>query len=250
MSSIAAILKQTAHRPWPLPTAPWRGFMRWRDLAFLHWPVPAGLLEARLPAGLELDRYDGQAWIGVVPFRMQGVRHRWLPPVPTATTFAEINVRTYVRAGGRAGVWFFSLDAASRLAVRGARRGFNLPYFDAAMRMQREGSTLAYESRRTHPGAPPAEFRGTYLPVGEPYHALRATLDHWLTERYCFFGEDRSGRLYRVDVHHEPWPLQGATASIERNTMTEAAGVPLPDSAPLAHFASSLDVVAWAPVRL
>jgi uncharacterized protein len=250
MTSIGSILARTAHRPWPLPTAPWRGFMRWSDLAFLHWPVPASALEPHLPAGLELDTHEGRAWIGVVPFRMVDVRHRWLPPIPTATTFAELNVRTYVRAGGRAGVWFLSLDAASRLAVRGARLGFNLPYFDAGMQVRWRGETVEYRSDRTHRGAPAARFRARYRPAGEPYLATPCTLDHWLTERYCFFGMNRRGRVYHVDVHHAPWPLQGADVRIEENTMTEASGVPLPATAPLAHFASSLDVLAWPPVRL
>jgi uncharacterized protein len=250
MLPIAAILDRTAHRPWPLPSAPWRGFMRWTDLAFLHWPVPRGALEPHLPAGLELDTFDQQAWIGVVPFRMEGVRHRWLPPIPTAGSFAEINVRTYVRSGDRAGVWFLSLDAESWLAVRGARFGFNLPYFDAEMQVRRDGSTVEYRSTRTHRNAATAEFRARYQPTSAPYTARPGTLDHWLTERYCLFGQTRSGQVYHVDVHHVPWPLQEAEATIDENTMTEAGGVPLAGAAPLVHVVSSLDVLAWSPVRL
>lgn len=225
-------------------------FMRWCDLAFLHWPVPREHLQARLPSGLELDTYEGQAWIGVVPFRMEDVHHRWMPPVPSAATFPEINVRTYVRAGGRAGVWFFSLDAASWLAVRGARLGFNLPYFDADMQVQRRGATVEYRSRRTHQGAPGAEFRAQYQPVGPVYHALPDTLEYWLTERYCLFGQSRSGRVYSVDVHHAPWPLQQAKAVIEQNTIAHASGIHLPEVAPLVHYASSLDVLAWGRLPL
>jgi uncharacterized protein YqjF (DUF2071 family) len=241
----AAILADAGHRPWPLPRGPWRGFMRWSSLAFLHWPVPADALRPHLPPELELDTFDGRAWIGVVPFRMEGVRHRGLPPVPTAADFAEVNVRTYVRGGGRAGVWFFSLDAASRLAVRGARWGLGLPYFDAAMRMRRDGDAVDYRSVRTHRGAPAAELRARYRPAGEPYHAAPGTLDHWLTERYRLFGRRRSGRVYGIDVHHAPWPLQRAEVEIERNTMAAASGIHLPDAPPLAHFASPVDVLAW-----
>lgn len=225
-------------------------FMRWCDLSFLHWPVSCEALQAHLPSGLELDTYGGQAWIGVVPFRMEDVHHRGTPPIPSAATFPEINVRTYVRAGRRTGVWFLSLDAASWLAVRGAKLGFNLPYFDAEMQVQRRGTMVEYRSRRTHRGAPGAEFRARYQPVGPTYLAVPETLEYWLTERYCLFGQSRSGQVYYVDVHHAPWPLQQAEVVIEQNTMAHASGIKLPEVAPLVHFASSLDVLAWGRVRL
>jgi uncharacterized protein len=224
--------------------------MRWRDLAFLHWPVAAEPLRALLPPSLELDTFDGAAWIGVVPFRMEGVRHRWLPPLPTARTFPEINVRTYVRGGDRPGVWFLSLDAGSRLAVRGARLGLNLSYFDAEMRVLGDHGGVEYRSRRAHRGAPAASFHARYAPTGEPSPARPGTLDSWLTERYRLYGRRRSGRVYAIDIHHAPWPLQAARVVIERNTMAEAAGVRLPDAAPTAHFARRLDVLAWAPARV
>ena len=146
----------TSHRAYPPPSS--RPVMRmgWDMLAFLHWPVPAAALAARLPRGLALDTFEGQAYLGVVPFEMARTRFRWAPAIPTATRFLELNVRTYVTAGGRPGVWFFSLDAASKLAVRGARATFRLPYFDAKMAARREGDTVHYTSERTHRGAPPA----------------------------------------------------------------------------------------------
>jgi uncharacterized protein len=224
--------------------------MRWSDLAFLHWPVPAGPLQALLPADLQLDTFDGQAWIGVVPFRMEGVRHRWSPPVPGADTFPELNLRTYVRGGDRAGVWFFSLDAASRLAVRGARLGLNMPYFDAAMQLRRTGNVVDCVSRRTHRRAPDAEFSASYEPTGVPFLTQPGSLEHWLTERYCFFGTTRYGGLYAVDVHHLPWPLQPARVTVRINTVADAFAIQLPSREPLAHFAATIDVVAWPPARL
>lgn len=223
--------------------------MRWCDLAFLHWSLPVAALAPRIPAPLVLDTFAGQAWLGVVPFRMEAVRYRLSPAVPGTTAFAELNVRTYVRApDGRAGVWFFSLDAASWLAVRGARLLYNLPYFDAEMRLAAEGTVIRYASRRTHRGAPAAEFAATYHPTGPVYHAAPGTLDHWLTERYCLFAQSTRGRVGYQDVHHQPWPLQPGEASIERNTMVAAAGLRLPDAPPLVHFARSLNVLAWGGV--
>jgi uncharacterized protein YqjF (DUF2071 family) len=219
--------------------------MRWCDLAFLHWPVSASTLRSLVPASLEVDTYDGFAWVGVVPFRMEGVRLRGAPPLPTTHAFPEINVRTYVRAAGRAGVWFFSLDAASRLAVRGARFLYNLPYFDAEIVVATEGDLVSYDSRRVHQGAPDARFAATYQPAGEVYEAAPGTLDHFLVERYCLFMFDDRRGLGLLDIDHQPWPLQRAGTKIAVNTMAAAAGVRLPELAPLAHFARSLEVRAW-----
>lgn len=238
------LLAQTAHRPWPVPDQRWLMFMRWTDLAFLHWKVPADALRVHLPSGLELDTYDGDAWLGIVPFRMEGVRFRGLPPIPTASTFPELNVRTYVRAGGRAGVWFLSLDAGSRLAVQGARAGLSLPYFHARMRLTSRSTAVEYESLRLDRRAPPASFRAEYEPDGAVQPPVADALEHWLTERYCLFGRSRADRLYFMEIHHVPWPLQQASVRIEQNSMADHV-FPIHGMQPLVHFARRQDVVAW-----
>lgn len=245
-----AILKETDHRPWPLPRKPWGLQMSWRDLAFLHWPVSPEQVRPLLPAGLTLDTFDRSAWIAVTPFRMADVRVRMAPPIPTTSNFPELNVRTYVRAGDRPGIWFLSLDAGSRLAVRSARFALNLPYFDAEMKVQRTGERLAYRSRRTHRGAPPATFRGSYGPTGPAAPPVAGSLEHWLTERYCLFTVGAGKRIFELDIHHRPWPLQPAAAAIETNSMVEAGGIRLPVIPPLVHYAGSLDVLAWPPFAL
>jgi hypothetical protein len=226
--------------------------MLWCDLAFLHWPVPADVLRPLVPPGLDIDTFDGHAWLGVVPFRMEGVRLRGAPRVPTTHAFPEINVRTYVRAGDRNGVWFFSLDASSRLAVRGARYLYNLPYFDAQITVTTTGGDahagVSYVSRRVHRHARPAEFVAQYAPVGEIYEPTPGTRDHFLVERYCLFMHDERRGLGRLDVDHRPWPLQQGRAAITTNTMADAAGIALPQIEPLVHFARALDVVAWTRV--
>ena len=140
----------------------------WHDLLFAHWPVAAGVLREKVPPELALDLHDGQAWIGVVPFRMSNVGARALPPVPTASTFLELNVRTYVRVRDKPGVYFFSLDAASRLAVAAARTLFQLPYFHADMHLDVTGQEVRYESRRRARG-PSARFVARYAPSGQAY---------------------------------------------------------------------------------
>jgi uncharacterized protein YqjF (DUF2071 family) len=220
--------------------------LTWNELLFAHWPVPAAALAPHIPAGLTLDTYEGQAWVGVVPFHMTGVRVRGLPPIPTAARFAEINLRTYVVAGEKPGVWFFSLDAASPLAVAIARATFFLPYFNARFSIQqRDGAAVEYTSRRTHRGAPPGEFAGWYRPTGPVFQTRRGTLEDWLTARYCLYSLGAGGRLFRGEIHHAPWPLQIAEAEITRNTLASGQGITLPDTAPLLHYAHQLEVLCW-----
>lgn len=227
------------------PNRPWAMSMRWEDLLFMHWPVRPELLRPLIPAGLEIDTYEGDAWIGIVPFGMSRVRPRFVPPLPWISKFLELNVRTYVTARGRPGVWFFSLDAANPLAVRVARRFFHLPYFDAAMSMCKKNGRIQYESTRIHRVAPPASFSAAYGPTGPITIAERGGLADFLTNRLCLYCANSSGQLFRGDIDHPAWPLQPAEAEIEQNQMAEAIGIKLPDTKPLLHFSAKLDVVAW-----
>jgi uncharacterized protein YqjF (DUF2071 family) len=243
-----APLDDVSHRPWPLPRRPWILAQQWHDLLFAHWPVPVAGLRPLVPPALELDTFDSEAWVGVVPFRMMGVRPRGVPAASWYSEFPELNVRTYVRVGDRAGVYFFSLDAASPVAVWTARRWAGLPYFHAEMNMAHERDAISYRSRRVDQSGVPAELVARYAPKGVPFRAERSSLDHWLTERYCLYTVDAQGAR-RVDVHHAPWPLQVADADFTRNTMALAAGIALPDTPPILHFAKRLDVVTWSPIR-
>ena len=243
------LLDATSHRPWPLPRGPWVMAQVWHDLLFAHWPIPIDALRARVPKCLELDTFEGRAWLGIVPFRMTGVRLRLTPPLPGLSAFPELNVRTYVVHHDRPGVFFFSLDAASPLAVAAARAWFALPYYRGRMRCDPEGEGIRYAHERTHAGAPPARLEVRYAPVGPVFRARTGSLEHWLTERYCLYAV-RGERAWRADIHHAPWPLQLATASFERNTMAGAHGLELPPEAPLLHFSRRQDVVVWNPVRV
>ena len=177
-------------------------FQRWHELLFAHWPVPAEPLRARLPAGLELDTFEGEAWLGVVPFRMSAVRLRGAPALPGVSAFPELNLRTYVRRGEQRGVWFFSLDAASALAVRAARLWFHLPYFEARMTCDGRADGVHYRSERTHRGAPAAALVARYAPRAAVELARPGSLEHFLTARYCLFAATLRGALLRGDIHH------------------------------------------------
>jgi uncharacterized protein YqjF (DUF2071 family) len=231
---------------------PWVMAQRWHDLLFMHWALEPSALAPLLPAPLVPELFDGRAWLGIVPFRMTGVRLRATPPLPWLSAFPELNVRTYVSLPGRdgtprPGVWFFSLDAARWLAVQAARASFGLPYFQAAMRCEPDGEAIRYASRRRGEGVG-AELAGRYEPAGPVRVTERGTLEHFLTARYCLYAVDRRGRLRRAEIDHAPWPLQPAVAEIERNTMTAPLGLRLPPVEPLLHFARRLEVRVWAPV--
>ena len=189
-----------------------------------------------IPAALELDTFDGWAWLGVVPFRMTGVRPHYLPAFPSLSAFPEINVRTYVTTPGRSGVWFFSLDAASWLAVRGARLWYGLPYYDARMRVIQQGETVHYHSTRTHRHTPAETFDASYTPMCGLSHPVPARWSTGSRRATVCTQIDRLGHVGYGDIHHAPWPLQAATAEVKSNTMAMPLHIDLPRTQPVLHF--------------
>jgi uncharacterized protein YqjF (DUF2071 family) len=182
---------------------------------------------------------------------MQGVMRRPLPDLPWVSAFPELNVRLYVEYDGKPGVWFLSLDATNFLAVWAARLLFHLPYHRARIAIEpqddRQGDRFAYASARSHGGP---RFCADYGPSSPVYHASPGTLEHWLTERYCLYAQAPDGGLWRTEVHHAPWPLQRATATIAENSMLAPHGLPIADPPALLHFARQIDVVVWSPRRV
>jgi uncharacterized protein YqjF (DUF2071 family) len=204
-------------------------------------------MQPLVPSQLTLDTFDGQCWVGVVPFHMSGVSRRGFPALPGLSRFPELNVRTYVIHSGKPGVYFFSLDAANLPAVWAARAFYHLPYFHAAMTAREQDGSIHYSSSRYRA---PAEFRGLYRPTSEARLAAKGSIEHWFTERYCLYPEHR-GQLYCSEIHHQPWPLQSAEADFQNNTVAAASGISLPDATPLLLFARRLNVFIWplCPVR-
>lgn len=219
--------------------------MRWEHLLFLHWPLDPAVLRPHIPEQLEVDTFDGRAWVGVVPFLMAATRLRWLPAMPFAHRFLECNLRTYVRnrGDGHPGVWFFSLDAESRLAVSGARLGFGLPYFFADMKYSLDGDRVSYASRRIDRRAPPATFEASWRPTTSSRPAAAGSLEHFLVERYCLYTRCR-GRLMRGDIEHQPWQLASADVDIQQLDMAQLLGCSLEGPPISALAAEPLDVVA------
>lgn len=243
-----SVVEVTAHRPWPIPDAPWLMTQTWNNLLFAHWRVDASQIRRAVPEVFDLDLFDGEAWLGIVPFFMTNVGARRLYSVPWLSAFPELNVRTYVRVGERPGVYFFSLDAGRHLAVLAARALLNLPYYVAVMNVAHRGDVVDYRSTRR--GGRRAEFRATYGPASAPFAATAGSIEYFLTERYCLYHRDRHGRAYRLEIHHRPWCLQLARAEIALNTMAAANDLTTNDAPLLLHFARRQDVVTWLPTRL
>ncbi len=215
----------------------------WQHLLFLHWVVPADHIRRLLPAGLELDTFEGNAYVGLIPFTMTGVRPSFLPPAGPLSNFHEVNVRTYVHVGGQhPGVWFFSLDAANPLAVIGARALYKLPYYFARMSLKlSSGGVIDYSSDRRLAGPRPAACSLSYRPYAEARPALVGTLDHFLVERYILYARS-GGRPYRGRIHHRPYPLQQAELLSFSETLLAAARIARPANPPLIHYARELRV--------
>lgn len=240
------IAQQQDQRQWAPPARPWLIRQTWQDLLFAHWPVSPAMLRPLIPAQLALETFGGDAWVGVVPFDLSSLSVR---PTPhrLRLAFPELNVRTYVTVQDKPGVWFFSLDAASLLAVLGARAAFHLPYYWAAMQMSEQDGWITYRSQRR--GSSTARFAGRYRPTGPAFVSAPESLERWLTARYCLYAASRAGHILRADINHDPWQLQLAEAEITENTMASAQGITLSGS-PILHFARRTDMVNWAPERV
>ena len=223
----------------------------WHHLLFLHWEIPAPELQAMVPPELTIDTFEGKAYVGLIPFTLSNVRPVLTPPIPFLSRFHEVNVRTYVhRDGADPGVWFFSLDTSSTLAVDGARAFYKLPYFHAQMEFDDSGE-LELISRRDDPtGAKPADIHVRYQPVEGPVApAAPGTLDHFLVERYVLYSMDKHHQLRGARVHHQPYPLQRAEVSKLEETLVWAAGIRRPDAVPIRHYAREVNVEIDPPTK-
>lgn len=238
------MLNHTNHRPWPLPNHPWVFTQNWNQLLFAHWPVSVVTLREKVPASLEIDTFDGQAWVGMVPFWISGARLRCFPPIPFTSTFPELNVRTYVLHNGKPGVYMLSLDVAHRLAAKFGRLLYHLPYYHAQIICSDKKGQVFFTSQRIQKKGVSAEFQAEYRPTSPVFLSQPGTIDHWLTERYCLY-TIKGKQLYRGEIHHLPWALQHAEAEIRKNTMASSHHLSLPDTKPILHYANRLKVWIW-----
>jgi hypothetical protein len=223
---------------------------RWNDLLFAHWPIPPKQMAALLPEWLDVDTFQGSAWLGVVPFWLDRIKIRGVPSIPGARCFPDLNLRSYVRDRytGTPGVYCFSLDASNLLAVAVARTCYHLPYYWAEMRMEpRFEREFSFYSRRRF-SSQEVVFKARYRGLGPSAKLAEnrpGTLEHFLTERSCLYSSNRAGQPIRANLHHVPWPLEEAEAEIERNDLATAIGLTLPDLYPVLHYSRRLAVYIW-----
>ncbi len=217
----------------------------WGKLLFMHWRIDEQLLRPLIPNGLDIDTFDGSAWIAIVPFTMWDIRAfpPYVPAVPGLRAMHELNVRTYVHLNGTPGVWFFSLDCNNAAAVFGARTFYYLPYFNADLDLNLTEQTIDYSSTRSD--KPPAMFRARWH-IGRPLPTTEhGSLEFFLTERYCLFSA-KNGQLYRSRIYHDPWPLRTATVETHESTMISSLGLPEPKGEALLHYVEAIHVDIWS----
>jgi uncharacterized protein YqjF (DUF2071 family) len=243
-------LVRTSHKPRPLPSGRWAMTQRWNDLLFAHWPVPVSSLAPLLPEGLDVDTFQGSAWLGVVTYWMDRIKVRGVPPIFGALSFPELSLRTYVRdqRTGAHGVYFFSLDASNLLAVAAGRLFYHLPIHWAEMRIeQRSEREFSFHSRRLLSRQTTlfsARYRGLG-PSSKLAESHSGTLEYFLMERNCFFTRNRAGQTTKANIHYVPWPLEEAEADIEQNNLAAAIGISLPNQAPVLHYLRRMAVYIW-----
>ncbi len=216
-------------------------FQGWDCLTFLHWRYQPEVIRRLLPSNLDLDTFDGAAWIGLTPFVVTRLRPPGLPALPWISQFPEMNVRTYVRGpDGERGIWFFSLEADRLAAVCGARLSYGLPYRWAKMAVHCDSGNVDYTSRR-HFRIGRANIAIHTGPAIDPNEHER-----FLTARFRLYTV-LAGRLAFAQVEHPPWPLQSATVLRLEQNVVEHSGVPKASGEPLAHFSRGVYVRIGRP---
>jgi uncharacterized protein len=236
------IMAKTDHRISPMPEGPWLMSQRWDHLLFLHYPVSKEFLRINVPEQLELDTFDGNAWITIIPFEVYGMHLRYGPKIPYLHRYRELNVRTYVRRNGIHGIYFFSLDADKLLAVYGGRMA-TLPYYHAKIKMNsKEGSFSFSSMRRNHCQV---QFSANYRPSSELFRPAVNSLSFWLLERY-YLWTLKENKLFHLGIHHTPWEVSVPKVEIERNSLVPFLANHDLTTPAIVHYARSKRVLFWA----
>jgi uncharacterized protein YqjF (DUF2071 family) len=227
---------------------PWLLFMTWRDLLFASWRIPVEALRSKVPPELELDTFDGSAWVTLVPMGVTDMHWRGIPPIPGMEGFRELNLRTYIKRNDRPGIYFLSIECPAAFSDWIARHFFGVPYFEAQIAAFSDGATFHFASERTAKNQPPAALFSTFRPATESFPPAPGSLASFLVERYCLYFV-HGGEVYRGDIHHGEWKLHNAEAELDVNTITKAAGVELAAKPDHTVFVAQTDTLIWPPVR-
>jgi uncharacterized protein YqjF (DUF2071 family) len=230
---------------------PWLVSQTEAEMLFLSWPVPAAAVAGRIPPRLSLDTYEQQAWITLIPFRMERLHLRGLPPAPPFSRFDEVDCLTYVMHREERGIWFFRIDAASLVGSMVGRRLFGLPYHHSTVSLDLEGEERIFQSAaRGNAGDERPELRVRYRPRGPAHVAAPGTLAHFIVERFVMFSSGGSGTLLRGLEARAPRKIQECDVTVSRNTLPQAAGIPGPTGEPIAWYCGRSEIRTWLPAPL
>jgi hypothetical protein len=218
------------------------------DVLFAHWPIDPERLRSRVPEPLELDTFDGRAWLGVLAFEVAETGLMSLP-FSLPRSFLQLTFRTYVRYEDTPGVHFFSSDTSDRLGTTLGERFLRVPLYHADMSLTSQGDSFAFRSRRTEPGAPPVRFEADYQPKGEPFQAASGSFEEFFVERHRYFPVTDGAReaVYEGEVQRDPWDLSDANATIKRNTLFRALGLGTPEEEPVFTYSPGFTSTTWRP---
>ncbi len=241
--------KKAGRAPFDDADLSWALAQEWHHVLFLHWPVDAAVLRALVPAPLDIETRDDRAYITVLPFAMRRLRPRGLPALPWLSSFPQLNIRTYVTLDGRPGVFLLRVAVGSRLAVTIARRLFGLPCERARLALRKEGEGWVFACR-SRAGERLFMFSVRYRPEGPVFQPAPGSLEHWLTERFCYYAAGRDGRVGRGEIEHPPWSLQAARVNLTESVWPAAFGIESGGTPPLAFYSRRQEAFAWLPERV
>lgn len=236
--SILQVVKTLFKRPWIVT-------QEWHDVLFLHWSVSPDVVRQHIPSELILDVFDNRAWISLVFFEVKGNRPRFIPPIPGANSFLELNFRTYVTYKGRAGVHFFSLDVNNPMIVKMATLGNLMPFNRAKMHFKKHKRKMTIQSSRVNKSTLFETLFTSFEPIPQTTKPTQLAL--WLTERYHLWTKPND-ELFRIDMHHSPWKLQNVTVTIHENTMGSFLNSDYQDKPPIVHYSKMKKAYAFPPV--
>ena len=225
----------------------WTMTQVWENVLFAHWSLPMEVVRKHIPAELEVDTFNGEAWVGVILFKMNGFKLRFTP-FRYPFSFPEINLRTYVKVNERPAIFFMTLDAADPLVVSVAKRWYRLPYFHAKMSFSKQEDMISFHSERKSVGDS-VVIGGEFYPVSEQFVPKDGSIDHWLTERYVYFNKDPNNHIYWGEVYHEPWQLRKVSGKFSDNTLLHPYQIELPGEPHLLHYSRGVEAQMGAPGR-
>jgi uncharacterized protein YqjF (DUF2071 family) len=225
-----------------MPYEKWIMKQSWKNVFFIHLPVSAPSLRPHIPSCLDLDVYEGEPWISLVLFTIEGIYLKGIP-FSVVSAFPEINVRTYISYNKRPGVFFLSLDAKHWATYTIAKKWYHLPYYESQISVKQTNQFTSYNSIRKDRKVVPAEFKGTLKSLSETFYSKQNSLEYWLTERYYLYSSNQGKDAFRAKIHHEPWQLQEAKAEINANTLISSMNILPLNEDPIVHFSTGTNVL-------